>query len=70
MKKYKVRTKKGKAKVKRTMGEFKRGMLHSGSKRGPKVTSRKQAVAISINQAKREETGRKTRKRARKAARR
>lgn len=42
---------KGAAKVAKVMGEFKRGTLHSGSKRGPEVTSRKQAVAIALNQA-------------------
>ena len=30
------------------MGKFKRGELHSGSKKGPKVTSRKQALAIMM----------------------
>lgn len=32
------------------MGKFKRGALHSGSKTGPKVTSRKQAVAIMMSE--------------------
>jgi len=41
--------KKGKAKVKKVMGEFKRGTLHSGSKHGPKVKSRKQAIAIAMS---------------------
>jgi len=41
-----------KAKIKKTMGEFRRGRLRSGSKKGPKVKDRKQAIAISINQAK------------------
>lgn len=40
-----------KAKIEKTMGEFKRGTLHSGSKRGKKVSSRNQAIAISLNQA-------------------
>ncbi len=40
-----------KAKVKKVMGEFKRGELHSGSKKGPKVKSRKQAVAIALSEA-------------------
>jgi microcystin degradation protein MlrC len=40
-----------KAKVEKVMGEFKRGTLHSGSKRGPKVTSRKQAMAIALSEA-------------------
>lgn len=38
-------------KVHTVMGEFKRGQLHSGSKHGPKVKNRKQAVAIALNQA-------------------
>lgn len=33
------------------MGEFKRGQLHSGSKTGPKVKSRKQAIAIALSEA-------------------
>jgi hypothetical protein len=33
------------------MGEFKRGKLHSGSKSGPKVKSRKQAIAIAMSEA-------------------
>ena len=33
-----------------TMHEFKAGTLHSGSKTGPKVTSRKQAIAIGMSQ--------------------
>jgi len=41
-----------KGKIKKTMGEFKRGKLRSGSKKGPKVKDRKQAVAIAISQAK------------------
>lgn len=41
----------GNAKVKAVMHEFKQGTLHSGSKKGPKVTSRDQAVAIAINQS-------------------
>jgi hypothetical protein len=41
---------KSNAKVEKTMHEFKHGDLHSGSKKGPKVTSRKQAVAIAMSQ--------------------
>ena len=33
------------------MGEFKRGELHSGSKHGPVVKSRKQAVAIGLSES-------------------
>ena len=32
------------------MSEYKKGKLHSGSKKGPKVTSRKQAVAIAMSE--------------------
>ena len=42
---------KGAAKINKVMGEFKRGELHSGSKEGPKVTSRKQATAIALSEA-------------------
>lgn len=38
-------------KVKKVMREFKAGTLHSGSKKGPKVKSRKQAVAIALSEA-------------------
>ena len=38
------------AKVKKVMGEYKRGTLHSG-KGGPVVKSRKQAVAIAMSEA-------------------
>jgi len=41
----------GTAKVGKVMGEFKQGTLHSGSKKGPEVTSRKQAVAIGLSEA-------------------
>lgn len=32
------------------MHEFKHGQLHSGSKTGKKVTSRKQAIAIGMSE--------------------
>ena len=40
-------------KVKKVMGEYKKGKLRSGSKKGPKVTSRKQAMAIALSEARR-----------------
>jgi hypothetical protein len=43
--------KKGKDKVRKVMHEFKEGSLHSGSKTGPKVKSRKQAIAIAMSEA-------------------
>jgi Family of unknown function (DUF6496) len=42
---------KAKAKVEKTMHEWGQGTLHSGSKKGPKVTNQKQAVAIALSQA-------------------
>jgi hypothetical protein len=33
------------------MGKFKRGTLHSGSKKGPVVTKRSQAQAIALSEA-------------------
>jgi hypothetical protein len=39
------------AKVKKVMKEFESGRLHSGSKKGPKVTNPKQAVAIGYSEA-------------------
>lgn len=38
-------------KIKKVMHEFKEGELHSGSKKGPVVTSRKQATAIALSEA-------------------
>ena len=40
------------AKISKVMREFKGGKLHSGSKKGPKVTSKKQAIAIALSEAK------------------
>lgn len=40
-------------KVHKVMSEFKRGTLHSGSKHGKKVRSRKQAIAIALSEARR-----------------
>jgi hypothetical protein len=48
----KPKTKAGKREaVRETMDEFKKGKLRSGSKTGPKVKKRKQAIAIALNQA-------------------
>lgn len=41
----------GSGKVEKVMREFKDHELHSGSKKGPEVTSRKQAVAIALSEA-------------------
>jgi hypothetical protein len=38
-------------KIKKVMTEFSEGKLHSGSKKGPEVHSRKQAIAIGLSEA-------------------
>jgi hypothetical protein len=43
---------KGKAKVKKVMTEFSKGELHSGSKTGPQVKNKAQALAIGYSEAK------------------
>jgi len=40
-----------KARIKEEMHKFKEGKLHSGSKKGPVVKSRSQAIAISLSEA-------------------
>lgn len=42
---------KGKKKIEKVMHEYKEGDLHSGSKKGPKVKNKKQAVAIALSEA-------------------
>ncbi len=42
---------KEKKKVKKVMEEYSEGKLHSGSKKGPIVENRKQAVAIALSEA-------------------
>jgi hypothetical protein len=44
-------THKQEAKVGKVMGEYKQGMLHSGSKTGPEVSNGKQALAIAMSEA-------------------
>jgi hypothetical protein len=44
-------TKKQEAKIGKVMHEYKAGTLNTGSKTGPVVKSRKQAVAIALSQA-------------------
>lgn len=44
---------------KNVMHKFKRGALHSGSSKGPKVKSRKQAIAIMMSEKRKEKRGEK-----------
>jgi hypothetical protein len=41
----------GKETVKDVMHRYKHGTLHSGSKSGPQVTDRQQAIAIALSEA-------------------
>lgn len=44
-------------KIEKVMHEYKHGELHSGSKKGPKVKSRKQAVAIAMSEQRKADHG-------------
>jgi ribosomal protein L21E len=44
-------TKKQQAKIGKVMSEYKAGTLNTGSKTGPVVKNRKQAIAIAMSQA-------------------
>lgn len=48
-----MKKEKGKKKVEKVMHEFHEGTLRSGSKKGPKVTSKDQAIAIGLSEARR-----------------
>lgn len=50
-KKIKKNNEKKENKISKVMHEFKEGSLKSGSKKGPKVKSRKQAIAIALSEA-------------------
>lgn len=45
------RSPKARAKIAKVMHEAKAGKLHSGSKQGPVVKNRKQAIAIALSEA-------------------
>jgi hypothetical protein len=47
----------GQAKAHRVMSEYKAGDLHSGSKKGPKVKKRAQAIAIAMSEARKAKKG-------------
>jgi len=51
--KNRLYSKKAEEKIGQVMHEFGKGKLRSGSKKGPKVKSEKQAIAIAISEAKR-----------------
>lgn len=44
-------TRKQKSKIKKVMSEYKSGKLHSGSKKGPVVKSKRQGIAIALSEA-------------------
>jgi hypothetical protein len=51
--------KKSNSKVQKVMHEFKGGSLHSGSKKGPVVKSKKQAIAIALSEQAKAKKGKK-----------
>ncbi len=53
---------KAKGKIAKVMTEFRTGVLHSGSKKGPKVRSRQQAIAIALSEARKASKGKKSKK--------
>lgn len=44
---------------KEVMSKFKHGKLHSGSKKGPEVKNRKQAIAIMMSEKRKEKADKK-----------
>lgn len=44
---------KAKAKIHKVMKEFKASKLHAGSKKGPIIKNRKQAIAVALSEARR-----------------
>lgn len=53
---------KGQKAISKVMKEYKAGTLNSGSKKGPKVKSRKQAIAIALSEADKASKGKGKRK--------
>jgi hypothetical protein len=47
-------------KMEKVMHEYKHGELHSGSKHGPTVHSRRQAIAIAMSEARKAGQGKAT----------
>lgn len=48
-----------KKKIKKVMNEFKEKELHSGSKEGPVVENKKQAIAIALSEGRKASKGKK-----------
>lgn len=55
MKRKSPKADRGRGKVDKVMHEFKEGELHSGSKKGPQVKNRKQAIAIALSEQRKAE---------------
>jgi hypothetical protein len=44
-------SRKAKNKVKKVLGEFKAGTLHSGSEKGPLIKNKRQAMAVAMSES-------------------
>ena len=53
---------KGQKAISKVMKEYKAGTLNSGSKKGPKVKNRKQAIAIALGEAAKASKGKQKKK--------
>jgi hypothetical protein len=53
---------KGKGKVETVLREYKSGKLHTGSKTGPVVKSKKQAIAIGLSEQRKKDAAKKKKK--------
>lgn len=60
--KPKKKSVKFKNKIEKVMHEYKEGALHSGSKKGPQVKNRKQAIAIALSEARKATKSKKKKK--------
>ena len=52
----------GKGKVEKVIKEYKSGTLHTGSKTGPVVKSKKQAIAIGLSEQRKKDAAKKKKK--------
>jgi hypothetical protein len=59
-----------KARLQEEMAKWKSGTLHSGSRKGPVVTSQRQAIAIALSTSNQDKKGRKSNRKSHRGGRR